>query len=129
MLVIACQLSRDVIGYEGYKCDDSYNKMSVTVNNSPVIQDYIHPDYQMHLVELAYRCSPSVATLPKMNAVGTGTKFLGSSNGGSWESPFLGVQPLYMTTISYLSNSLLHDQILMCFGARNNKVSLCFNKT
>jgi len=44
--------------------------MSVTVNNSPVIQDYIHPDYQLHLVELAYRCSPSVATLPKMDAVG-----------------------------------------------------------
>ena len=105
--------------------------MSVTVNNSPVIQDCIHPDYQMHLVELAYRCSPSVATLPKMNAIGTGTKFLCSSNGGSWESPFLDVQPLYTTTISYLANSLLYDQILMCllcFAARNNKVSLCFNK-
>ena len=88
-------------------------------------------DYQMHLVELAYRCSPSVATLSKMNAVGTGTKFLCSSNGGSWESPFLGVQPLYTTTISYLANCLLYDQILMCllcFGARNNNVSLCFNK-
>ena len=109
----------------------THKKMSVTVNNSPVIQDCIHPDYQMHLVELAYRCSPSVATLPKMNAIGTGTKFLCSFYGGSWESPFLDVQPLYTTTISYLANSLLYDQILMCllcFAARNNKVSLCFNK-
>ena len=100
--------------------------MSVTVNNSLVIQDYIHPDYQTHLVELGYRCSPPVATLPKINAVGTGTFY-----GGSWESPFLDVQPLYTTTISYLANPLLYDQIrmcLMCFGARNNKVSLCFNK-
>ena len=131
MLVIACQLSRDVIGYEGYKCDDSHNKMLVTVNNSPVFQDYIYPDYHTQLVELAYQCSPSVATLPKMNAVGTSTKFLCSSNGGSWESPFLDVQPLCTITISYLPNSLLYDQIrmcLMCFGARNNKVSLRFNK-
>ena len=43
MLVIACHLSRDVIGYEGYKCDSL--KMSVTVNNSPIIQDYTHPEY------------------------------------------------------------------------------------
>ena len=101
--------------------------MSVTVNNSPVIQDCIHPDYQMHLVELAYRCL-HLLQLSLMNAIGTCTKFLCSFYGGSWESPFLDVQPLYTTTISYLANALLHDQILMCSGARNNKVSLCFNK-
>ena len=66
--------------------------------------------------------------LSLMNAIGTGTKFLCSFYGGSCESPFLDVQPLYTTTISYLANALLHDQILMCSGARNNKVSLCFNK-
>ena len=87
--------------------------MSVTVNNSPVIQDYIHPDYQI-IVELAYRCSPSIATLPKMDVVGRALNFY-----------VLLMEPLYMTTISYLANSLLYDQIrmcLMCFGARNNKV-------
>lgn len=106
--------------------------MLVTVNNSPAIRDYIHPDYQLHLVELAYRCSPSVATLPNMDAVGRARNFyVLLMEGHGMESPFVDVQPLSTTTISYLANSLLYDQILMwlmCFGSRNNKVSLCFNK-
>ena len=41
MLLVICQLSRDVIGYE-----DSQSVTSVTVNNNSPIQDYVHQDDQ-----------------------------------------------------------------------------------
>ena len=41
MLLVICQLSRDVIGYE-----DLQSVTSVTVNINSPIQDYVHQDDQ-----------------------------------------------------------------------------------
>ena len=59
MLLVVCQLSRDVIGYEDSLSTDVIQltltlkmttaqvvETSVTVNNNSPIQDYVHPDDQ-----------------------------------------------------------------------------------